>query len=424
MRLWILLALLCLPLLAAPPLRPEQTMVLVVGPTSSPIDENEQAVVTRLNDTRKQAGLTQLLLATMHFDQPTQAKICKEKLGITEADLICLAVVQLDLKTRRPVKTLYKVSRVTPASLDQVETTVRRWAAESGVKMPAELAATKLTVVRNPAALQGVDLNGDGKTDVFTVKEGRWLVSYGAREPYAELNKLPNVKLERMGFGDFDGDGRSDVFLVPEAGNWRISMGGIGPLHHLNDYKEAPRSLHFADLDGDGRTDVFHANGSQWRYSSYGAQPWKVLQSSSLKADEVALADFDGDGKADVFAVVNGVWKVSLGGTAPLTTWNPVQGNKLERLRFGDFTGDGKADVLTELRHEWLLSDSGKTPLRRINAVPGVGVADMGVGDFDGDKKADVLVVRDGRWSLSSGGTGPLQPINSDAKVGVKGLRF
>jgi hypothetical protein len=425
MRLWLLIALLVLPLLAAPQLRPEQTMVLVVGPTSSPIDENEQAVVTRLNDVRKQAGLTQLLLATMHFDQPTQARICREKLGITESDLICLAVVQLDLKTRRPVKTLYKVSKVTPASLEQVEKTVRQWAAQSGVKVPAELGvAPRLTVVRNPAALQGVDMNGDGKTDIFTVKEGRWLVSYSATEPYALLSNQPPIKLERMGFGDFDGDGRTDVFVVPEDSYWRVSLGGIGPMAQLNELKEGPRSLRFADLDGDGRTDVFNANGSQWRYSSSGAQPWKVLQNSNLRAEEVALADFNGDGKADVFAVVNGVWKVSLGGTEPLTTWNPNQGNKFERLRFGDFNGDGKTDVFTELRHEWLLSDNGKTPLRKINQARGIGVADMGAGDFDGDKKADILVVKDNRWSLSSGGTAPLKAVNSDAGVSIRGLRF
>ncbi|MCE7872143.1 VCBS repeat-containing protein [bacterium CPR1] len=416
---------LVLPLLADPQLRPEQTMVLVVGPASSPISDNEQAVVTRLNDVRKQAGLTQLLLATMHLDQPTQARICREKLGITESDLICLAVVQLDLKTRRPVKTLYKVSGVNPASLEEVETAVRQWAAQSGVRLPAELGASPpLAEAREPAAVQGLDMNGDGKTDIFTVKEGRWLVSYSASEPYALLSSQPPVKLERMGFGDFDGDGKTDVFVAPEDGCWQVSPGGIGPLAQLNELKEGPRSLRFADLDGDGRTDVFNAYRSQWRYSPSGAQPWKLLQKSKLRAEEVALADFDGDGKADVFAVVNGVWKVSLGGTEPLTTWNPDQGNKFVRLRFGDFNGDGKADVFTELRHEWLLSDNGKTPLRKINQARGIGVADMGAGDFDGDKKADILVVKDGRWSLSSGGTGPLKAVNSDARMSIRDLRF
>ncbi len=421
-KLWLLVALLALPLLGAPSLRPEQTMILVVGPTSAPIDADEQAVVAHLNDTRKKIGLTQLLLATMHFDQPLQAKICRERLGISEADLICLAVVQLDLKTRRPVKTLYKASRVTPASLEQVETTVRRWASESGVEVPE---ATPPNETASKVALWGgVDLNGDGISDVFTIKDGRWLVSYGGTQPYTEINKNSYFKIDQLGFGDFNGDGKTDILAVAPEGYWRVSLGGVGPLNQHNAMKEIPRWLHFSDIDGDGRTDIFNASGREWRYSPGGSQPWKVLQRSDLKADEVALADFDGDGKADVFAVHNGVWKVSLGGTEPLTTWNPAQGNKLSRLRFGDFNGDGKADILTELRHEWLLSDNGKTPLRKINQVRDVPVSDMGVGDFDGDGKADILVVFYGFWSISSGGSSPLQRINSDPKVPIRSLRF
>ncbi|MCE7874070.1 VCBS repeat-containing protein [bacterium CPR1] len=253
-KFWLLVVLLALPLLGAPPLRPEQTMVLVVGPTSNPIHADEQAVVNHLNDTRKRIGLTQLLLATMHFDQPVQAKICRESLGITESDLICLAVVQLDLKTRRPVKTLSKVSRITPASLDQVETTLRRWASESGVSVPGPA----LDRPGKKVALEGgVDLNGDGVTDVLAIKNGRWLVSYSGSKTYSEVNRSSQLKIDQLGFGDFNGDGRTDILAVPTGGTWRVSLGGVGPLSQWNSMKEIPRLLRFADLDGYGRTDIF-----------------------------------------------------------------------------------------------------------------------------------------------------------------------
>lgn len=425
MRFLICLLILLAPLSAAPALKPEQTMVLVVGPWSKPVSEEEQLVVNRLNELRKQARLNQLLLATMHYDQPAQARLCREVLGITENELICLAVVQLDLKTKRPVKTLYKLANVNRESLNSVEVALKRWASVAGVKVPDLGSLPGASGGRNRIALKGVDFNGDGKTDVMVIKEGRWLVSYSGTGTYTTLSVQPGVRLEHLAFGDFNGDGKSDV-LVADGGPWRVSWGGTEPLKPLNSLTEGRKYMKIADLDGDGKSDVFHTTGREWRFSSGGTGPWTRLQSLRIPAMEILMDDFDGDGKADALVSQGGQWKLSSGCSAPLATWNTSQSNRVEFLRVGDFNGDGKADVLSARDGAWLLSDNGKTPFQTINNQPGVGLAFMGVGDFNGDRKDDVFALTgaDGRWSVSWGAITPLEIINGDSTSKFPQLRF
>lgn len=428
MRKLFLLILLLAPLTAAPALNPEQTMVLVVGPWSKPVSDEEKLVVARLGELRKQARLNQLLLATMHYDQPAQAKLCRDLLGITESDLICLAVVQLDPKTKRPLKTLYKLSNVNQESLDSIEVGLKRWAAVSGVKLP-DLSSSAPPGQpgrrgANPVALQGVDFNGDGQTDVFTIKEGRWLVSYSGTSAYHALNHQPAFKLDQLAFGDFDGDGKSDVMIADGKQPWRISIGGESALQPMNSLTEGRRYMKIADIDGDGISDVFHTTGKKWRYSRGGDQPWVDLQPLGIPAENVALGDFDGDGRADALIARNWQWLVSPGCSDPLTVWNSHIDGRVENLRVADFTGDGKADVLTARDKNWYLSDGGREPYRQVNANTGVSLANIGVGDFNGDGKWDIFGTRDSRWVVSWGATSPLEVINGDDTVRFPALRF
>ncbi|MEM7553052.1 MAG: VCBS repeat-containing protein, partial [Cyanobacteria bacterium P01_A01_bin.84] len=57
------------------------------------------------------------------------------------------------------------------------------------------------------------DFNGDGKTDVFTVFDGRFQVSYGGTSRWQALAKT-RIPLKRLRFGDFNGDGKTDVFTT------------------------------------------------------------------------------------------------------------------------------------------------------------------------------------------------------------------
>ncbi len=115
-------------------LAPERMLVLVVGPTTTPIHPDEGEVVQRLNLLRRQNGLDQMQLATMHYDQPAQARVCREVLSIQSRDLVAVSLVELDTKGN-PVRSLYTLPRVTPANLDQLQGTLSRFSQLSGLPL-------------------------------------------------------------------------------------------------------------------------------------------------------------------------------------------------------------------------------------------------------------------------------------------------
>ena len=73
----------------------------------------------RLNQLRRQNGLDQMQLATMHYDQPAQARVCREVLSIQSRDLVAVSLVELDAKGAG-AEPLH-LSRVNPADLDQLQ---------------------------------------------------------------------------------------------------------------------------------------------------------------------------------------------------------------------------------------------------------------------------------------------------------------
>lgn len=135
--LLLALTLLCAatPAAAAPAtVRPERLMVLVIGPSSNPVNPDEADAVQRLNQLRRQNGLEAMQLGTMHFDQPEQAKFAKERLGIQRKDLVAVALVELDDR-KSPKRSLYTIPRVTGDKLDSLQGTVTRWAQMAGVPL-------------------------------------------------------------------------------------------------------------------------------------------------------------------------------------------------------------------------------------------------------------------------------------------------
>lgn len=123
------------PSLAAPgTLDPQRMMVLVIGPTSNPVNPDEADAVQRLNQLRRQNGLEAMQLGTMHFDQPDQAKFAKERLGVQRKDLVAVVLVELDNRNL-PKRNLYSIPRVTADKLDSLQGTVTRWAQMAGVPL-------------------------------------------------------------------------------------------------------------------------------------------------------------------------------------------------------------------------------------------------------------------------------------------------
>jgi hypothetical protein len=81
--------------------------------------------------------------------------------------------------------------------------------------------------------LQFGDLDGDGRTDVFNVRNGEWSWSRSATTRWARLND-DLADIDDVVLGDFDGNGRCDVAY--ESGDlWRFARGGRGTAIRLRD---------------------------------------------------------------------------------------------------------------------------------------------------------------------------------------------
>ncbi len=136
-------------------LSPDKLLVLIVGPSSTRIHPDESQVVQRLNQLRGQNGLDQMQLATIHFDQPAQAKLCRQKLGIQSTDLVAVSLVELDANGN-PKRSLYTVPRVTGATLDQLQGTLTQWSRFSGVPMRSPTLSDGLPVRDETMTAEGI----------------------------------------------------------------------------------------------------------------------------------------------------------------------------------------------------------------------------------------------------------------------------
>lgn len=121
--------------------KPQQLLVLIVGPSGDRIAPEENQVVERLNRLRSEAGLTQLQMGTMHWDRPAEARFVRDTLGVDRNDLVAVALVQLDSQGR-PHKPLHVERKVTAARIDAAqEQVLRRWSQLSGVSLPMAVSA-------------------------------------------------------------------------------------------------------------------------------------------------------------------------------------------------------------------------------------------------------------------------------------------
>ncbi len=132
-NVFLLVLILCMSALAAPAIGPEKLLILIVGPSSTTIHPTESGVVERLNQLRAESNLYQLQMGTMHFDQPQEAKFCRQVLGIQEQDLVAVSLVELDSQGQM-ARSLYTVPKVTPQAIDQAQKEVlTQWSELSGV---------------------------------------------------------------------------------------------------------------------------------------------------------------------------------------------------------------------------------------------------------------------------------------------------
>jgi hypothetical protein len=117
----------------------QKLLLLVAGPSGDRIDPREKAVVDHLNGIRSTYNFKQLQMGTMHYDRPLESALLQKTLGFSPQKGITVALVELSDKGL-PMRTLYKMEQVTPASLLAAQNDLlSRWSQMTGQPLPRDL---------------------------------------------------------------------------------------------------------------------------------------------------------------------------------------------------------------------------------------------------------------------------------------------
>ena len=245
------------------------------------------------------------------------------------------------------------------------------------------------------------DFNGDGLTDLFLYNKvnGQWFKA--TRTPaggflYFTLTWAPGWDVYVL---DLNGDGKADVFLYnPTTGNWQTALNvGAGDFSYTSGTWAAGWQVFPAELDGNSNADLFLYNSSSgaWmRAVNAGAGTWTLTTGLWRHSWTVHIGDFNGDRTSDVFLYdpATGQWfictNVGTGFTYVTGMWATGW-----TVRLGDFDGNTRADVflynpVSGAWQEAVNTASGFTYAGSLWA-PGW---EVHVTDLNGDGRADVLL--------------------------------
>ena len=196
---------------------------------------------------------------------------------------------------------------------------------------PVQQVATKPSVSLASGHGQFVDLAGDGKLDVVTLRTS--LPGYYERtqdeewDSFHPFESLPERDWDNsnLKFVDLTGDGHADILIQEDdIFCWYPSLAeaGFGPQEFTRqewDEEKGPRlvfddgieSIYLADMSGDGLTDLVRIRNGEvcyWPNLGYGRFGAKVTMDNSPWFDllgqfdqkRIRLADIDGSGTVDI----------------------------------------------------------------------------------------------------------------------------
>jgi hypothetical protein len=266
------------------------------------------------------------------------------------------------------------------------------------------------------SAFAGLDLDGDGATDVVA-----FALAANALNFYRTVNgapvleatvPLPSVfhpSTRHLRTGDLDADGDEDV-LVVTGGDIFYSLPvfhtaagfAAGPLQATPDsfedgYVRAEGELVDWDEDGDADylspTFVWMENTGGGSFTRAGWAYWGLYSDNNSK---IVVTDLDSDGHADAFAQ----WSCFYGdGKLPERVSNPTS-QDLNTLSspssLEDWEGDGDLDL--DSPSQLYLNNGDGSFVRRATPLESSGsvqLIDTGWGDFDGDGFRDRVVAVD-----------------------------
>ena len=296
---------------------------------------------------------------------------------------------------------------------------------------------TDLATVSGLNIIGAFDVNGDGKLDLVTTRNG----GTGKGEVQVYLGNgdgtFQSARVSPTGLagsyvaaGDLNQDGKTDLAIaVGNANAVGVALGnGDGtfaqPLFYATNYK--PNSLVITDLNRDGHLDVLLAAGDADHlmplYGSAsvmaflgngdgtlrGARFYDVAQATS----GVAIGDWDGDGKPD-FASSGGadlyLWKNQGDGAFAQSAAINIPAGQLGEIATADFNQDGKPDLAIASQSssagvQLLLGKGDGTFQAPVSLPAGLRVLQVKAADFNQDGKPDLVAANAGAYGGSPPG--------------------
>jgi len=233
--------------------------------------------------------------------------------------------------------------------------------------------------------------------------------TFGTGVPIA--NAIPGTDA-RFQVVDVDGDGKLDVASIKANLQWHKNNGqGIFTLQ-LNELESAPAAFLFADLTGDGKADMITNSLNAIKiYKNNSNGIFILLETAEANAQTtgmMAAADVDGDTDNDLLLYYsnditrNIRWYKNTNsaladGTVLINLPNSNVVSDKGMIAPADIDGDGKTDLLVSTpeanKVAWYKNlGNAAFGTEQIISLSIPNVVDMSTGDINGDERADVIV--------------------------------
>lgn len=283
-----------------------------------------------------------------------------------------------------------------------------------------------------------VDLNNDGKKDLFAINVGGpntyiWKNNSTANtlQLSSQYNYYVGSYVYSIADGDFNNDGKTDIVLGTGDGRILI-MRNLGTDNNI--VMAAPQNfttggVNFvasADFDSDGKTDIAVLNASGFtvnvlRNTTTGTAisftlaqtyPTRVDVSGQLGPQDIIVRDFNGDGKPD-FAVANYMSSQTFSCFKNISSAGNIQfaarldsqvtGFAPFKLGSADLDGDSKPDLIAVhgggapqkiavLRNQSLSDPSFASPIPFTQSGTSTASSAVNAADLNGDGKPEIIL--------------------------------